>query len=96
MTISGRPPGAASATDAGTPEAAVERLTTALIRALRCLGAAGEAVEASRIAADAWSAVRHDQPRAADRLNGVMHHLARLEAEAPTVQPAPARSSGDR
>jgi uncharacterized protein (DUF2249 family) len=24
--------------------------------------------------------VRHDQPRIAERLNGVMHHLARLEA----------------
>ena len=72
---------------------AVDRLTSALVRALRRLGAAGEPVEASRIAADAWSALRHDQPRAADRLNGVMHHLARLESDAPTRQPGPARSS---
>ena len=75
---------------------AVDRLTSALVRALRRLGAAGEPVEASRIAADAWSAVRHDQPRAADRLNGVMHHLARLEADAPTRQPGRARSSEER
>jgi hypothetical protein len=74
---------------------AVERLTTALVRALRRLGAAGEPVEASRIAADAWSAVRHDHPRAADRLNGVMHHLARLESgAAPAADTAAARGEG--
>ena len=61
-------------------DAAVNHLATALVTALRRLGEAGEPVAASRVAAQAWSAVRHDEPRIAERLNGVMHHLARLEA----------------
>ncbi len=59
--------------------AAIDVLTTALVAALRQLGGAGRPRAANRIAATAWSGVRHDQPRAAERLNGVMHHLARLE-----------------
>lgn len=58
----------------------IDRLADALVIALRRLGEAGEPVAASRVAADAWSAVRHEEPRIAERLNGVMHHLARLEA----------------
>jgi uncharacterized protein (DUF2249 family) len=61
-------------------ERAVDALATALIRSLRQLGEAGRPEAASRIAADAWSGVRRDEPRIADRINGVMHHLARLEA----------------
>ena len=64
---------------ADASEAAVRRLTAALVTALRRLGQAGEAEAASRIAADAYVGLRHDHQRSADRLNGVMHHLARLE-----------------
>jgi uncharacterized protein (DUF2249 family) len=63
-------------------DAAVNSLATALVTALRRLGEAGEPVAASRVAAQAYAAVRHDEPRIAERLNGVMHHLARLEAAA--------------
>ena len=64
------------------PDRTVEQLTGVLIRALRALGAAGQHVAASRLAAEAWSAARHDHARSADRINGVMHHLARLESDA--------------
>jgi hypothetical protein len=49
-----------------------------LIRALRRLGEAGFADDASRLAARAWSALRHSDPVAAERINGTMHYLARL------------------
>jgi uncharacterized protein (DUF2249 family) len=65
-------------------DAAVNSLATALVTALRRLGEAGEPVAASRVAAQAYAAVRHEEPRIAERLNGVMHHLARLEAAAST------------
>jgi uncharacterized protein (DUF2249 family) len=57
-------------------------LATALISALRRLGEAGEPVVASRLAAQAYASLRRDEPRIAERLNGAMHHLARLEAAA--------------
>jgi uncharacterized protein (DUF2249 family) len=58
-------------------------LANALVTALRRLGEAGEAVAASELAARTYVTLRHDEPRLAERLNGVMHHLARLEAAAP-------------
>lgn len=61
-------------------DAAVDGLAGVLIRALRRLGTAGQPEAANRLAAEAYVLVRHDEPRIADRLNGVMHHLARLEA----------------
>ncbi len=67
---------------ASEADPAVDRLTEIVVRALRALGAAGQPVPAARLAADAWVATRHDHPRAAERLNGVMHHLARLESAA--------------
>lgn len=53
-------------------------LLRALTRALRALGEAGEVDAASRIAARAWSEIRHTDPHAAERLNGTLHYLARL------------------
>jgi uncharacterized protein (DUF2249 family) len=60
-------------------DATVDRLADVLVRALRALGGAGEPEAANRLAAEAYSAVRHDHQRAAQRLDGVMHHLVRLE-----------------
>ncbi len=59
----------------GDREAALMR---ALTKALRKLGEAGEVDVASRLAAQAWSDIRHTDPDAAERLNGTMHYLARL------------------
>jgi uncharacterized protein (DUF2249 family) len=55
------------------------RLIPILVRTLRALGEAGEPARANRLAAEAYAALRHDAPRAAEHLNGVMHHLVRLE-----------------
>ena len=52
-----------------------------IVAALRRLGAAGDPVAASQLAARAYADVRHAEPRVAERLNGVMHHLARLETQ---------------
>lgn len=50
-----------------------------LIKALRRLGTAGQPEAANRLAAEAYASVRRDRPRIASRIDGVMHHLARLE-----------------
>jgi uncharacterized protein (DUF2249 family) len=55
-----------------------------LIRALRALGGTGRVDQASRIAGHAWSVLRVNRPRAADRLNGLLHYLARLPEGVPT------------
>ncbi|MEO8246132.1 MAG: DUF2249 domain-containing protein [Chloroflexota bacterium] len=60
----------------------MNELASALVAALRRLGEAGQPVAASQIGAKAYAALRHDEPRIAERLNGAMHHLARLEAAA--------------
>lgn len=67
---------------APSPELVTE-LTRLLARALRALGDAGRPVDASRLAASGWSALRHDHPVDAERLNGLMHYLARLPEQSP-------------
>lgn len=63
-------------------EHAPERdLVSLFAKALRRLGDAGQPQEASRLAAQAWSALKDTDPRAAEHVNGVMHYLARLEAD---------------
>ncbi len=57
----------------------VEHLTTGLVRTLRELGNAGRPRLANQIAADIYVAIRLDEPRVAQRINGVMHYLVRLE-----------------
>lgn len=57
-------------------------LTDALVSALRRLGEAGQPSAASVLAARTHASLRRDEPHIAARLNGVMHHLARLEAAA--------------
>ncbi|WP_152186949.1 hypothetical protein [Segeticoccus rhizosphaerae] len=89
-----RSPDTANSTPAGTPPADSERLLRVLIRALRGLGEAGDPDQASRLAARAWSEVRHSNPAAAERLNGTMHYLARLPD--PTNTPHLGHSAPDR
>jgi uncharacterized protein (DUF2249 family) len=60
-------------------DATLGRLTPILVRAVRALGEAGEPARANRLAAEAYAVLRHDAPRAAEHINGVMHHLVRLE-----------------
>lgn len=53
-------------------------LVTLFTKALRALGEAGRPEEASRLAGQAWWALKDADPRAAERVNGTMHYLARL------------------
>ncbi|MEO7126105.1 MAG: hypothetical protein ABI034_08250 [Nakamurella sp.] len=61
--------------------ALVTGMTDLLIKAVRALGAAGEPEQASRLAGKAWWVLK-DWPRHAERVNGTMHYLARLEQNA--------------
>ncbi|WP_031407352.1 hypothetical protein [Thiomonas sp. FB-Cd] len=58
--------------DAVDPLAELNRL---FMQALLRLGDRGEIDAACRLAAQGWSLLRHDQPKEAERLNGVMHSL---------------------
>lgn len=53
-------------------------LVTLFTKALRALGKAGHADEAMRLGGQAWWALDATDPRAAERVNGTMHYLARL------------------
>jgi hypothetical protein len=61
-------------------DAAISGMTDLLVKAVRALGAAGEPEQASRIAGKAWWVLK-DWPRQAERVNGTMHYLARLEQD---------------
>ncbi len=50
-------------------------LNRLFVQALLRMGDAGEIDAACRLAAQGWSLLRHDQPKEAERLNGVMHNL---------------------
>lgn len=53
-------------------------IVTLFTKALRALGQAGQPEEASKLAAQAWWALKDTDARAAERVNGTMHYLARL------------------
>ena len=69
-----------STTDAVSPDASlVDALTRVFARACRQLGNAGHPSDALRLAAEGWSLLRHRYPDDAERLNGAMHYLSRIE-----------------
>ena len=83
--VTAEPAGAASdAVADGAPAvdaaaaAVVSGMTDLLVKAVRALGAAGEPEQASRIAGKAWWVLK-EHPRQAERINGTMHYLAKLE-----------------
>ena len=59
--------------------AVVDALTRILAHTCRELGKAGHPSTASLLAVEAWSLLREDYPDDAERLNGAMHYLSRLE-----------------
>lgn len=69
----------------GSVEELVTGMTDLLVKAVRALGAAGEPETASRLAGNAWWVLK-DWPRQAERVNGTMHYLARLEPGAQTAE----------
>jgi hypothetical protein len=66
--------------------ATLRALNRLLIRSVKALGDAGQTDLACRIAAEAWAALRNEQPDEAERLNGVLHYLTR---------PRPGTTKGD-
>lgn len=70
----------------------VPALTALLIDAFRELGSAGQPQVASRLAGRAYSTLRADHPDQAERINALMHRLARMtdpikEHTMPTTDP---------
>jgi hypothetical protein len=63
----------------GSPDV-VDGLTRVLAKACRRLGDAGHPEDAAALAAQGWALVRKVHPAQADRLDGTMHYLARLES----------------
>jgi hypothetical protein len=57
------------------PSDSLAALNRLFMQALLRIGDAGEIDAACRLAAQGWSLLRHDQPKEAERLNGVMHNL---------------------
>ncbi len=51
------------------------KLNKLLVRALKDLATTGRRDEACAFAAEAWSLLRHDTPREAERMNGLLHYL---------------------
>lgn len=78
-----------SAADPAATADATQETLAALNRqftqALLALAEAGQADAACRLAASGWSVLRHQHPREAERLNGVMHALTRTTHPATTV-----------
>ena len=69
-----------AAAASGTTEV-IDGLTRVLAKACRQLGDAGHPKDAAALAAQGWVLVRKVHPAQADRLDGTMHYLARLEAK---------------
>ncbi|AXH95229.1 hypothetical protein [Ornithinimicrobium avium] len=63
--------------------ATVAATTGILVKTLRALGQNGQPQAANRLAAKAYWALRTTSPDEAERINGAMHYLARLESTTP-------------
>ncbi|MHB1491722.1 MAG: DUF2249 domain-containing protein [Cellulomonas sp.] len=74
-------------------DALVDGLTRTVARACRQLAEAGHPHQAGRLAADAWVLLRSTHPAQAQRLDGAMHHAARLEKQHPTAPGALTRTA---
>lgn len=68
---------------------AVAATTDILVKTLRGLGQNGQPEAANRLAAKGYWALRPTSPDEAERINGTMHYLARLE------DPTPPRNEED-
>src|SRR5699024_464964 len=96
-----RPDRAVRVTTASPDQTGGEQLSavvSTLIKALRALGQAGQPDRALELAATAWSQLRREDPRQAERINGCMHFLARLPQSqpVPATGPAAPATRGDR
>ena len=67
----------------------LELLAGVLIAALRALGAGGQPETANRLAGQTWAALRRTHPPQAQRVNALMHQLARMPSDPNHDQGAP-------
>jgi len=67
----------------------LEPLTDMLIAAPRALGAAGQPETANRLAGRAWATLRRTHHGQAQRVNALMHQLARMPSDPTHDQGAP-------
>lgn len=65
----------------------VTELTRVICDACQALGIHGEPVKAAQIAARGFVAIRHTHPDEAQRINVMMHRLARMEAQQEALPP---------
>ncbi|MEO7041461.1 MAG: hypothetical protein ABI035_04300 [Gemmatimonadaceae bacterium] len=79
----------AEATSPDAEASLVDALTRVLARACRELGNAGHPSDAARLAAEGWSVLRHRFPDDAERLNGTLHYLSRVEQKLETIERQP-------
>jgi len=68
---------------------ALKAITPVLADALRTLGESGRPETANRLAGRAWAALRHRHPAEAQRVNALMHRLARMPSDPNHDQGAP-------
>lgn len=72
----------ADSVDNSAEQDVIAQTTDVLVKALRTLGQSGFPDAASRLGGKAWWVLKEQHPREAERVNGVLHFLARLPAEA--------------
>lgn len=75
-----------TATGPHSPASPLSQLNRLFVSALLALARAGDGEAACRLAAQAWSAIRHDDEREAERLTAVLHTLARAAAVPPGLK----------
>jgi hypothetical protein len=68
---------------------ALKAITPVLADALLTLGESGRPETANRLAGRAWAALRHRYPAEAQRVNALMHRLARMPSDPNQDQGAP-------
>jgi ferric-dicitrate binding protein FerR (iron transport regulator) len=67
----------------------LKALTPVLVDALCTLGESGRPETANRLAGRAWAALRQRHPAEAQRVNALMHRLARMPSDPTHDQGAP-------
>lgn len=71
------------------PREPAEALTRVVIEALRALGKSGAPEHANQIAGRAWSVLRGPHPELAQRINALMHGLAKMPSDPARDHPNP-------
>lgn len=76
-------------TDLADNDETIDALTRVLADSLRALGQSGRPELANRLAGRAWAALRPHHPVKAQRINALMHGLARMPSDPTCDQGGP-------